>query len=318
MSDQSAEGAVHPIQVVSKRTGLRADVIRAWERRYGAVAPSRSETGRRMYTGEDVERLALLGRATRSGRRIGDVARLELPALRNLVDEDERAAAVISATAPSPKAGSEVDLVDVALADVAGMDAAALEHHLFEASVKLTIPIMLDGLISPLFRRIGREVRAGRLRIAHEHMATAVARSFLGALRATADPSQVTGPHIIVATPAGQVHELGALMGALAAASQGWRVIYLGPDLPADEIAAAATQTGAGVIALSIMCAEADPRLREELLRLRRHLPDAVIFAGGVAAESGFPALQEIEAQTVNNFAEFRVALDAARLTLAS
>ena len=318
MSEQIAGGAVHPIQVVSKRTGLRADVIRAWERRYGAVEPSRSENGRRMYTDEDVERLALLGRATRSGRRIGDVARLDLAALRSLVDEDERAVAAVSAIAPSPKAGSEGDLVDVALADVAALDSAGLEHHLFKASVKLTIPILLDGLISPLFRRIGREVRAGRLRIAHEHMATAVTRSFLGALRATADPSQVTGPHIIVTTPAGQVHELGALMGALAAASQGWRVIYLGPDLPADEIAAAANQTGAEAIALSIMCAEADPRLREELARLRRHLPDAVIFAGGDAVESGFPALNEIQALTVHNFAEFRVALDAARPRLTS
>lgn len=317
MNEQHS-AAVHPIQVVSKRTGLRADVIRAWERRYGAVEPRRSDTGRRMYTDEDVERLGLLGRATRSGRRIGDVARLDMEALRHLVEEDERAVAAVSTTmSGTPQGARESDLIEVAMADVAAMDAPGLERHLFKASVKLTVPLLLDGLISPLFRRIGREVREGRLRIANEHMATAVTRSFLGALRATSDPTQVIGPHLIVTTPAGQVHELGALMAALAAASQGWKVVYLGPDLPADEIAAAAEQTGAEAIALSIMCLEADPRLRGELLRLRRHLPDAVIFAGGDAVENGFPALADIDALVIHNFAEFRVALDAARPRLA-
>ena len=66
----------HPIQVVSRRTGLSQDVIRVWERRYHAVSPERSPTNRRLYSDEDIQRLALLRRATKGGRRIGDVAGL--------------------------------------------------------------------------------------------------------------------------------------------------------------------------------------------------------------------------------------------------
>jgi len=84
LSDNDID-SIHPIQVVVRRTGLSADVIRAWERRYDAVTPKRSSTSRRLYSDEDVERLLLLRRATQSGRRIGDVARLPLPALKDLL-----------------------------------------------------------------------------------------------------------------------------------------------------------------------------------------------------------------------------------------
>ena len=82
---------IHPIQTVARRTGLTADVIRAWERRYRAVVPQRSETRRRLYSESDVERLLLLRRATLAGRRIGDVANMSTDELAPLVAADETA-----------------------------------------------------------------------------------------------------------------------------------------------------------------------------------------------------------------------------------
>ena len=81
----------HPIQVVMRRTGLSADVIRAWEKRYGVVAPHRSSSGRRLYSDADVERLRLLARATLTGRTIGQVASLTTTELIELVRADVRA-----------------------------------------------------------------------------------------------------------------------------------------------------------------------------------------------------------------------------------
>ncbi len=88
----------HPIQVVVRRTGLTADVIRVWERRYDAVRPQRSDTNRRLYSDDDVERLRLLRKATLSGRRIGDVARYSDDELRQLTADDAEAEAL----APQP------------------------------------------------------------------------------------------------------------------------------------------------------------------------------------------------------------------------
>ena len=74
-----------PLRTVSRLTGLSADIIRAWERRYGVVAPTRGPRGARLYSTEDVAQLRLLRRAVSSGRAIGDIARLSRGALENLV-----------------------------------------------------------------------------------------------------------------------------------------------------------------------------------------------------------------------------------------
>src|SRR6185312_8172121 len=81
----------HPMRVVTRRTGLSADLLRAWERRYEVVKPSRSEGGRRLYSDADIERLRLLYRATLAGRSIGQVAELSTEALTALVRLDAEA-----------------------------------------------------------------------------------------------------------------------------------------------------------------------------------------------------------------------------------
>src|SRR5918993_3528690 len=78
----------HPIRVVAERTGLTPNVLRAWERRYGLVAPGRSEAGQRLYPDADIERIALLAKASHAGRPVGQTAALSLEQLRKLVAED--------------------------------------------------------------------------------------------------------------------------------------------------------------------------------------------------------------------------------------
>lgn len=79
----------HPIRVVALRTGLSPDLIRAWEKRYQAVVPQRTDTARRLYSDLDVDRLKLLKLATEGGRRIGDIAGLPFQELRELVSTDK-------------------------------------------------------------------------------------------------------------------------------------------------------------------------------------------------------------------------------------
>ena len=85
---ESSDKPRHPIGVVSQRTGLPQDVLRAWERRYAAVVPQRTPTGRRLYTDLDIQRLRLLRDAVAGGRRISDVANLGVAELEALVGED--------------------------------------------------------------------------------------------------------------------------------------------------------------------------------------------------------------------------------------
>ncbi len=147
------------------------------------------------------------------------------------------------------------------------------------------------------------------MRPAHEHLASAVLLRVLGKLVEAAEPSGAA-PNLVVATPAGQQHEFGALFAAATAAAEGWRVTYLGSDLPAEDIAAAASETGAEAVALSIVYVTDQRRMEDELRTLRRRLqPDVPILVGGAAIASYKSVLDEIGARQVSDMAELRSAL---------
>ncbi len=79
----------YPIKVVSQMTGLSVHVIRAWEKRYNVVEPERTNTNRRLYSEEDIEKLKLLNNVLHEGHSIGGVANLSLNELKNLLSENK-------------------------------------------------------------------------------------------------------------------------------------------------------------------------------------------------------------------------------------
>lgn len=299
----------HPIQVVARRTGLSADVIRVWERRYQAVEPSRAAGSRRLYSDADVERLTLLRKATSAGRRIGDVAKLSMSDLREMVRDDADSAV----GAPVAGTGAAARHLRECRDAVAALDPAAFHQCLASAAVTLSTPVLLEQLIGPLMREIGDGWREGKLRICHEHMATPLVNGFLSAMVQTVAVAE-GGPAVVIATPAGQHHEIGAQMAALTAATEGWKVIYLGADLPAEDIAAAAREGGARAVALSITYPPDDPALADQLRRLRSALPEEVgLLAGGGSAGAYADTLTQLGVSHVTDFGTFRRELEQLR-----
>jgi DNA-binding transcriptional MerR regulator/methylmalonyl-CoA mutase cobalamin-binding subunit len=304
----------HPIGVVARRTGLKPDLIRAWERRYGAVAPGRTETRRRFYSDEDIERLLLLRRAVNTGRGISQVAGLSGSELEALI-EAEPAPAAYAQPAPALEELDEVAEAFLArcLAAAQRLDVRELEMELDRASVLFSRTHLIERLLVPLMRRIGDLWHQGTLRPIHEHMASSAVRSFLGGMSGACHP-ETSAPRLVVTTPARQRHELGALLAAATAAGEGWQVTYLGPDLPPEEIAAAALQNGARAVALSITYPPDDPALTDDLRRLRRLLGHQVmLFAGGRACPAYDAVLQEIGAVHMEDFAGLRRELQTLR-----
>lgn len=309
----------HPIGVVARRTGLKPDLIRAWERRYGAVEPGRTDTRRRFYSDADIERLLLLRRVVNTGRGISQVAGLSNQALQSLIEEEPPVPPPPPRRYPAPPAApGSVDemaesLLQLCLAAAQRLDVRELEMQIERASVALSRGNLLEKLLVPLMQRIGDLWHQGALRPIHEHMASAVVRSFLGSMR-NAYHAEATAPHLVVTTPARQYHELGALIVAATAAGEGWQVTYLGPDLPPEEIAAAAVQNGARAIALSITYPPDDPILVDELKKLRRLIgPRTTLIVGGRAVPNYATVLGEIGAHLVDSLAGLRQDLAALR-----
>jgi DNA-binding transcriptional MerR regulator/methylmalonyl-CoA mutase cobalamin-binding subunit len=306
------------MRVVTRRTGLSADLLRVWEKRYRVVTPARSSGGRRLYSDADIERLRLLYRATLAGRGIGQVAVLSTQALTALVRRDADAErADTNGRAPSADERAVAPATAEYLADagraIERLDAHALEAVLRRAVVALPVAMLLDELVAPLLERIGTQWREGTLRPVHGHLATVVLRRVLDRVIDTASAPGAS-PHLIVATPAGQAHEFGALLTAATAAAEGWRVTYLGAGLAAEDIAEAAVRTHARAVALSLVYPASDPAVTHELRRLRALLPARVTtLAGGAAASAYRTPLSETGTRFVGDLGELRALLRALR-----
>ena len=301
----------HSIKLVALRTGLSAHVIRIWEKRYGAVKPERTDTNRRLYSREQIERLALLRELTHAGQSIGHVATLPTPKLRQLTAE--LVGANGRAARPLPRGPATDSFLEECVAAVKTLDSAALDEALKRAATALGTQGLLQRIVGPLAQTIGDYWRDGTLTAAHEHFASAALRVLLGQATKPFGGTE-NGPVLVVATPAGQVHELGALIVGAMAANLGWRVTYLGASLPAAEIAGAAKQNRARAVALSLVYPEDDPALAGELTRLREFLPAEVpLLVGGRAMPSYHDLLDKIGAVPLESLADLGSALDDLR-----
>jgi len=299
------------IKVVTKRTGLSAHVIRIWEKRYGAVTPERTGTNRRLYSDEQIERLSLLREVTQSGHSIGHIAKLPMEKLRELTMQMHPSnGQPARALSPAPAAST---YLDECLAAVKSLDTRALDATLKRAATELGAQGLLQRIVNPLVQRIGDLWRDGTLTAAHEHFASAVIRVFLGQV-AKPFAGTESAPVLVVATPTGQLHELGALLVGAAASNLGWHVTYLGASLPAAEIAGAARQNRARAVALSLVYPEDDPRMEGELARLRESLPvETTLLVGGRAAPAYQPVLRKIGATQIEDLTTFCSTLDELR-----
>lgn len=302
-----------PIQLASKLSGLSQHVIRIWERRYSALSPSRTCTNRRMYCDEAVKRLKLLKVLTENGHRIGGVARLSTAELEELARGTVPVALPVSVLPADPTAPVAAEdpppqrqvmepqqYIDSAIAASKRYDCEGLRQVLLQARMQLGQRGMLHQVICPLVIQVGSSWQQGELRPSQEHITTAIIRELL----LTPVPGSQTprnAPELVVATPAGEVHELGALIVAASARDLGWLVTYLGPNLPVEEIAACAIARHATAVALSVVYPEGCPIIVEKLRRMRELLPPAMrLIVGGRAAASYRTVLPDIAVQWVS------------------
>jgi DNA-binding transcriptional MerR regulator/methylmalonyl-CoA mutase cobalamin-binding subunit len=280
--DASFDNPRHPVRLVANLTGLSPHVLRAWERRYGVVAPHRSQGGQRLYSDHDVERLRRLKQLTSRGHSISSIAPLSLAELERLEQQVPPAPVVLPPRQAKGSAAPEV--VGEALGAVGRLDAEELQAVLQRGVIALGGPVFLDEVVAPAVEAVGDGWSSGALSVAQEHMSTAVFRRVLewqlGVYRVEGDM-----PRLLVATPPGEKHELGALMVAVCAVSEEWGITYLGPDLPVAELLAAARDIKAVAVALSSVYSTDDEHLLAAVKATREGLPKSTaLMIGGAAA----------------------------------
>lgn len=257
-----------PIGAVAKITGISVDTLRAWERRYKAVTPERTERGRQ-YGAPQINRLSLLNQLVQRRHSIGSIASLSDNELRHLLSQQPAQAA------PQPFA----NLLDGILAAVEDFDDLRAGEELSRLAAVLAPRDVVYQVALPLMNEIGIRWSKGILGVAQEHLVSQLMRNLLGSMmrlfRSSTAPTKM-----VLATLGGELHEFGILAAAMLASMAGIQPVYLGPNLPAQEIVGAAARTAARVVAIGITVASASTQGEAELIA--RALPEAVeLWVGG-------------------------------------
>lgn len=306
----------YTIKYVALKTGLKPYLIRSWESRYQAICPQRSDNNRRCFTDHDVRRLSLLKQAVNEGHPISAVAKMSSDELSSLlepgtalINPDASIDSVVTSMGVNDDV-TAVQFVEKALFHIIKLNPSALEHVINDAAVDMPRQPFLQLVVLPLFEKIGELWRRGKLKIVNEHMASVVVRAILWDMLRSVHISEAA-PRIIVATPVGHWHELGALASALAASESGWHVYYFGPNLPAEEIAYAAKKLSVKALALSLCHLLNDNRLGGELIKIRRLVGNGLsIFIGGPGTEAVRKTIEKINAVSGIDLGGFRDKLE--------
>lgn len=242
-------------------SGLPADTLRAWEKRYRAVEPQRVNR-RRLYSQADVNRLKLLKWAVDHGHRIGHVANKSADQLLELQGSLPHTQGLGSRTP-----------------DHVHRIIEKIKEYSLEADIELSKlatmmaprPFVFEVVV-PMMQEIGRLWEKKELSIAHEHLTTAAVRNILAVLlRAYGLNNQ--GPAIIFCTPPGEEHELGILIAAMIASIHGFKVLYFGVNLPLEDVAQTAKATQALAVVVAMNHKIPDDELKEQVRHLRALLP---------------------------------------------
>jgi len=269
--------ARYRIGTAARLAGLSTHALRVWERRYGVPTPGRSEGGARLYSEAEVERLRLFKRAVDRGHAIGQIAALGPAELERLAGGPSTVAAGRAETAS--------ELLDEFVQAVSNFDAAHAERLLERARVLLSARELVLELLAPLLTRVGQVWQQGDMCAASEHVASTLVREqvtgLLRQLRAEADAELM-----LVSTPAAELHELGALLAAAVAKIHGYDVLYLGPNLPAGEIALAARVARADLVGISIVALEPQAAAVELLALAEALAPGVDLLLGGAQAHA--------------------------------
>ncbi|HEX2392130.1 MAG TPA: MerR family transcriptional regulator [Solirubrobacterales bacterium] len=252
---------------LSAKSGVSADLLRAWERRYDLLRPGRSQGGYRLYSSADEERVRAMVRHLRSGVPAGEAARLVL-------DEDRSV---------GPVATSELSAMGTELrAAVERFDDAGTQAALDTLTASFSFETIAREVILPYLRELGERWERGEVSVAQEHFATVVLRGRLLAFARGWDRG--AGPRALLACAPEERHELGLLIFGLALRQFGWRITYLGADTPIDTLIAAAADLSPAAVVLVALTPE---KLEQHRERLRRLGKDTRLLLGGSGAQEG-------------------------------
>jgi MerR family transcriptional regulator, light-induced transcriptional regulator len=259
---------------LSRRTGVSPELLRAWEQRYGLLRPTRSDGGFRLYTADDERRIAIMRSHLDRGLSAAEAARLTL--------DEERAPAESGRIPMLERTAGELR------AALDALDEGAAQSALDRLLSAFSTETVLREVVLTYLRELGERWERGDASVAQEHFASQILRGRLLGLARGGDRG--TGPRALLACMPGELHDLGLITFGLGLRDRGWRITFLGADVPLDTLADAVAALRPRAVVLSATTPERFASPRGALRRLARSAP-LWIAGAGAGPEVGVPLL---------------------------
>lgn len=282
-----AREPLYNTRAVVLTTGVPADTIRAWERRYGLPRPFRTSTNQRLYTEQDIGVISWLRGRTDEGMTISQ-------AIQRLKLEHPAVTVIDSRVAPTPPSQAQEREPQAArlrqrlLDAVIVFDTRSAERVIDEALARFTVEEFCVNIVEPVLHEIGVRGSRNELQVAAEHFATRLLTGRLASIFAMVSPLDGRGT-IVAACPEGEQHEVGLLVLAIALSHRGWRVVYLGAGVPTNDLIAAIGTIRPDLICLSATTERAVRQALAASLALHTEMavPPPVAIGGRAVAAAG-------------------------------
>ena len=263
--------SLFPIRVLSEQTGVPATTLRAWERRYGLLQPARTPKGHRVYNQDDFDTVRRVVQLLEAGSTIGKVV--------NIVKSGEP-----ERPERQQHASHWALYRKRCLQSIEDFDDRRLDAVYNEALAIYPIDIVTAQLLLPVQQQLGREWSQRGNGVAEEHFFSAWLRNKIGA-RMHHEAGRMRGSRLLMACLPGEHHELGILLFGLSAMAHGYRILYLGPDLPLQQVAGTVARTGVAAVLLSGSSRQISSSLRRDILQLAAGLEVPLMLGGRVSDE---------------------------------
>jgi DNA-binding transcriptional MerR regulator/methylmalonyl-CoA mutase cobalamin-binding subunit len=259
----------YSVSAAARLTGVPANTLRTWERRYGFPRPQRTTTGRRLYDEEDLAAVRRMAALIETGVPAAQAAESAL------LDEP------VPATEPAAAASLPPEVEQLVLA-AAQFDEPGARAAIATALEPRDWGQAIAEVLFPALHEAGVRWQHGDVSLTHEHFLSQVVRSeLLGAVRDCPAPGGASP--IVLACPEGEQHEFGVLALWLLLRQAGVPVLCLGADVPAQDLVAAALQAGSSAVCLSVITTTSLPHAElaaRALANARRRIR---VFVGGPA-----------------------------------
>ena len=240
------------LKVVLKETGIAADTLRAWERRYGLPMPQRSAGGHRLYSQRDIETIKWLIKRQEDGLSISRAVDLWNEQIASGNDPLADLGQTSSSAMPVPYKTADTTLDSLRTHWVEAclqFSESTAEQTLNHAFSLFPVEAVCIEVLQKGMSEIGERWYENRASVQQEHFASSLAMRRLDALL-SASPAPTRNQTVLVGCPPDEWHTFTPLLLALLLRRRGLNVVYLGANVPADQFSATVKNIKANLVVL--------------------------------------------------------------------